>query len=832
MFVRLPLLLSALKLSCAPDSPLLLTESPESKVQFYESLKHGATTPIERSAMHLGLRRWRDNVDDLIEESKERMKLSVCHMDAWYPLFTAIRSFAKPSTPVDCPNIGFERDWSKNLTKGLGMLLDGVLVVLKSDVAFNYLGTDRFIFEGSIPEFFKYCAEFPKALFVKQGKPGNKLVVEFEEKGFRAVLVGKLKIDKDGIWSEFAKDGKWMSSRGIDISRSDHAVMDKDTYLLMYTITEVEDLQKSLITAVSNLNVMKGKTIERAYELGETNKSTSAVIDKLIYHNRSLLATLLKFDYHYMPGQSIKYEHSCSAFIPLRGIIYNVDSPPEVMIFCKPQQDFGDWDVQEYEPKLFMGIYNRCMTLKATIQFDGKLYSSHILKQAEWVDGLTGKPVNIVKDENTIALIYEHDNFCDDKAVPVLKNLKLKLGALIQKRIEETPSTENCILLASQSRDHPLIVDKAEANACLMRQRHLNILAYLKQYLSTRFDASASRQIMKLKQLLYSVESMSSSWDSLFLNEIFKFYDEDMPMAYWNTEGSCFLNVVLQVFFATSSLRDSISTIPDVKLKNALEELARLKFDEKAAVASVLRFRESLTDWHFCRGGDHTQALKYVLKMIPAFLLKTEFLELTGTTLGETVQGMSWMIHYYTEVIYVSLKKAREGYRPRPDMEIEKEGKKFDLIATIQDLPNHTTAKVRVWSESEHRFKWYYMDNSIGKLIVTDPEADFKHKVTEDPTKRPIIDDQTSMLVYELRRERPKTEEAPLMPPEAPLMPPEAPLKPWEATRESPQSEKHEKSSPFEEPQQSRLVSRLQRVRDALSELRPDDDFAPSLRDE
>ena len=672
--------------------------------------------------------------------------LSPCNMDAWDPLFSEmalkfdIKGYEKPDTPEDCGWIRKMRTvWKWQVTQGLRLLLDGPMISFKPLLSSNY--ADDITRGLSVVDLYKNSKNLPKVLFVEAKMPARRILDNYQRIGYRAMLVGKVKIDTRGIWSEYKHEGKWISSRDGDISNA--LVWDEDTYLLMYFVEEIDDAAKAWIKVFSSLESLKRVRITYPISMSpEISTKLIQSLDELISVNSEQLDLPLGIIYNLRSGDKLTFPSSCSNDLSFKGLIYHVDSPPEIIILCNLEDDSSF-----YTTVIHVGTENRCMVLRSTLEFDGHKYSSNIH------EGHTS--LEEVINERTVAIVYEHDKTCDGdtKALVELERLKADLLVRIDETIASLPSEGDCIQEANLRRKESRCISRkrSQDTACLERQKHIEQLVDIKAYLGIEFPAIPySRQIMKIKEYMTVVQSHASLFTSHhWWGAMFKLIDKHLPMAFENYEGSCFLNAALQVLFSLSRFRDQISSIEDhmFEIKEALKVIARRKYDEKSAVASSLKVRQALPDWHFCKAGDSIEVLKDVIGVIPALFEKTVFINFVQ---GQTAQSLvdGYPIRSDAEVIIITI-NPKTGVCPQAAMELTINGTIYHLIATNQAMPQHVTSKVRV-----KFFRWYYIDNSKAELIdASASEADCKNQANPDPTKRAIIDDQTSLLVYELRDE-------------------------------------------------------------------------------
>jgi hypothetical protein len=224
--------------------------------------------------------------------------------------------------------------------------------------------------------------------------------------------------------------------------------------------------------------------------------------------------------------------------------------------------------------------------------------------------------------------------------------------------------------------------------------------------------------------------------------------DNDIPMTFVNLDGSCFLIVVVQALFALRGISAHIKSIPNPRIRSALEGLMSLK-NSGAPIASVTDLRDALGDqFQFCKGYSPMLALNAVFREIPSlkvltldqrtdlkqatsFIQKRSFLPINlfaNLSAPKLVQE-----HANQDVIVID----REGTGCRDDAEcplvisVSQPGeaklvKTFDLVATFFLEPGHVTASVSAKARNGAT-RWYDVNDSIAQAI-TDPYGTFPNE--------------------------------------------------------------------------------------------------------
>ena len=749
--------------------------SDEFRSSFYEDLKliksPSAEAAKRASALNEAVGRWSEFVGEQVDEERA---MSTCRVSAWYPLlngmirklnenkkYAPIGDIPKWDELEKCPRIDLKYPSSlrSDIVKGFSRLLEGPVSEVKRLLTFNYLRTERLVANPTnIASVCDY--EWLSRIVIVDTSDLSEIVSEHKGGGYNLKLIGRIRAGKRGMWSEYLENGKWQSS--LSSRQTEESVSDA-TLFLFYEVVEIEDLNFLWLEAFRGIC---GKTsLSRSRESPGNQDSLVSSFNRFRFANGGLLNDLLAVEYVHLSGPKSRFPDSCSSEKSLRGLIYHVDIPPEILVICKPVDSSSEWITHYFTKTVYVGVYNNCMNLRSTIQSKDDSHWNHLYRDGKWIDSRSKDSIDDIVDDNTVAVVYEHNKSCDGiQAATIELDLQKKdLVDIVNRQLSELPTADEFRdkLKAALKESTELVSDKLLTGSASMLVEHVKQLEYLRDYTTREFiDIPVSKQIMKIRHLIEIAKSIRLMVSLGAHRSQTKSIDEDLPMSYGNLDGSCFVNVVLHVLFNLRRFRHSIRSIQHqqyLPLKEALEEIAKLKY-EGASIASVLKFRESLVHWQFCNGGDNEEALKYVIDANPNLRRYTAVVNFHDTEAAMSAQRLiessssDWKVNWFTEVIIISVKNVKEGYRPYANLEIEKYGHVFDLVATVQSLPNHATAKVRVWSEKDMRHKWYYMDNDEGLLIDTKPDATARHKETPEAIQRPIIDDQTSILVYEKRR--------------------------------------------------------------------------------
>jgi hypothetical protein len=352
------------------------------------------------------------------------------------------------------------------------------------------------------------------------------------------------------------------------------------------------------------------------------------------------------------------------------------------------------------------------------------------------------------------ATLFACDATGREKTVKARDSLKVQLSDLLDHRIAVLSGVV-------PSLSDPLVkqaVERTVANLKDIRE------AYVRQ--SVRPSIAVSLQIERLEELRVSVEKQGDWLIRYIADNSVPKIDRNAPMGLQNTEGSCFINMIVQSLLPLNEVNEITASIPNNQLRHALQNLlisqrsgtvtefstaVRIALGEEIMYADGMSITDTM---QLLR--DHIPGLNMRMAIIQdqgwrSFEDRCDFWECTGNfpNLRHTGEYGEYLLVdtvHACDTPYVCLGE-------RSPLKIALASMVYKPVSVMLQRDSMTDDFYHSWARVKVGSQWYDVDDSMVREIEADPH-DLKILSQSDAQAKAAIDKHTIAVVY--NREGPK----------------------------------------------------------------------------